>query len=348
MKHLDWRSIYGSFTFNIILVCAVQTELISVPVYWPLMKVHYRICTNGFVMSVVCYIGKSTQNIVFCWTKQGAISTYHVILELVLWRIWICNIFEKQLLLLYAHFGIVGHMYISSYFITFHFSFFFAWTALPSAQYHLSSLPSHYATMPRHSYSRPIQLIQDRCSPGGRPVGHSFSQSIPAHNTFCPTGPAGSLCSYPSQQSFNRSHSFVTLHPDHFPRKKISTSLSIAPKPPPPPPPPPPPRWSFVTPTESDDPPSYRQASSGQFSAAASQIHPPPASCVSSSPQIHQHAHSSTYSAPPPPPPRIFPAHHTRFERQPSFLSGSSLHVEMSGQPGDLRPQRTVTFNLPD
>ena len=35
----------------------------------------------------------------------------YIILKLALWRIWICNNFEKQLLLLYAHFVIAGHIY---------------------------------------------------------------------------------------------------------------------------------------------------------------------------------------------------------------------------------------------
>ena len=48
------------------------------------------------------------------WFLLGKTRSYthisYIILKLVLWRIWICNNLEKQLLLLYAHFVIAGHI----------------------------------------------------------------------------------------------------------------------------------------------------------------------------------------------------------------------------------------------
>ena len=48
-----------------------------------------------------------------CWILLDKTRNYthisDIILKLALWKIWICNNLEKQLLLLYAHFVIAGH-----------------------------------------------------------------------------------------------------------------------------------------------------------------------------------------------------------------------------------------------
>ena len=47
----------------------------------------------------------------FLWDKTRSYTHIsYIILKLLLWRIWICRNFEKQLLLLYAHFVIAGHI----------------------------------------------------------------------------------------------------------------------------------------------------------------------------------------------------------------------------------------------
>ena len=87
------------------------------------MSVKSPVCTHRYSLLNTSQ-NKRKQRKIYTkyWVLLGKTRSYthvlYIILKLVLWRIWICDNVELQLLLLYAHFVIAGHKCSNESFFT--------------------------------------------------------------------------------------------------------------------------------------------------------------------------------------------------------------------------------------